>query len=102
MTPKIPKVVIKSLFTFMQENKNTNAVSAWLVKSQGLDQKTAEFVAGKIKGAKDTAELEAFLNGSDDEPVKMSAAEMQMMAGGRAAVSRASSTAATKSKWPWE
>lgn len=100
--PRVPKVVVKSLWQFVQENKNTKAISGWFQKNQGLDAKTADFVAGKIAVAKSVEELDGFLNGSDDEPVKMSAQEMQMMAGGRTAVVSGATKASADSKWPWE
>jgi hypothetical protein len=102
MTPKIPRVVIKSLWQFIQEDGSSGAVREWLAKNQGLDGNTADFMYGKMKAAKSVDELEAFINGDEDEPTKLSAQEMQMMAGGRRAVAAASTSAASKSKWPWQ
>lgn len=101
MTPKIPKVVVKSLFEYLKEHGSGDAVVEWLVANQGLDRSSAEFMFQKLKAANSVEEFNAHVNDEElDEPVKMSAQEMQMMQAGRAAVRRA--TAATTSKWPWE
>ena len=101
MTPKIPKVVVKSLYEYVQEQGSGDAVVEWLVKNQGLDQSTAQFMFEKLQTANSLEEFNAYVNDEElDEPVKMSAQEMQMMQAGRAAVATASASA--RSKWPWE
>lgn len=101
MTPKIPKVVVKSLFEYVREQGSTDTVVDWLVANQGLDRSSAQFMLLKLQTANTVDEFNAYVNDEElDEPVKMSAPEMQMMQAGRAAVARA--TAATTSKWPWE
>lgn len=100
-TPKIPKVVVKSLYEYVQEQGSKDAVVEWLVANQGLDRSSAEFMFQKLQTAKSVDEFNAYVNDEElDEPVKMSAQEMQMMQAGRAALSKA--TAAARSKWPWE
>ena len=101
MTPKIPKVVVKSLFEYVKDQGSGDAVVQWLVSHQGLDQSSAEFMFQKLQAAESIDEFNAYVNDEElDEPVKMTAQEMQMMQAGRAAVAKAS--AATSSKWPWE
>ncbi len=101
MTPKIPKVVVKSLFEYVKEQGSGDTVVEWLVSNQGLDRSSAEFMFQKLQTANSVDDFNAYVNDEElDEPVKMSAQEMQMMQAGRAAVARA--TAATTSKWPWE
>ena len=102
MTPKIPKVVVKSLWQYIQDEGSEDAVVEWLTKHQGLDRGTAEFIYARLNSADSFEEFNAFVNDEGEEPVKLTAQEMQMMSAGRAALASASSTSATRSKWPWE
>jgi hypothetical protein len=106
MSENFPKVLAKSLYEDFQSGK-ADKITSWAKSHNDPAVKgSAEPMVKYLKSCKNFDEFYTVLNGGTiDTPVKLTAAEMQAVAGGRqvmkAAVSSMRVTSA-KSKWPWE
>lgn len=105
MSENFPKVLAKSLYEDFQAGK-ADKITAWAKSHNDPAVKgSAEPMVKYLKACKNFDEFYTVLNGGTiDTPVKLTAAEMQAVAGGRKMMSAAvgSVKVSAKSKWPWE
>ena len=97
----VPKVVVQSLFNFIQTQGSPDAVVLWCVGEGHMSSGTAVFTYDQMHAAANVDQLNMFVNGYGPMP-GVPAAVQPTLNEARAALRAAAVRQTTKSKWPWE